>query len=85
MVAGVVKQTSGGRIETHASARTELACRRVGEWLRPSDTVLVKGSRALGLERVVEAIRAWAGKPSSADLPAGAAKPALPGRRKVRA
>ena len=83
LVAGVVKQTSVGSIETHASARTELACRRIGEWLQPSDTVLVKGSRALGLERVVEAIRAWAGKSTSADLP-GSRPQAAPRRRKVQ-
>lgn len=34
------------------------AAREVGRWVRPGDLVLVKGSRAVGLERVVEALRA---------------------------
>lgn len=34
------------------------AAERVGEWVRPGDVVLVKGSRSIGLEVVVEALKA---------------------------
>lgn len=64
MVKGV-KQASGGRIETHAYATTETARRRLLSYLRRDDTVLVKGSRALTLERLVEAMEKWA-RPSAA-------------------
>jgi len=60
LVAGTVRQASGGRIETHAYATTTLAKRRLVSFLRTDDTVLVKGSRALGLERLVETIQTWA-------------------------
>lgn len=33
------------------------AASRVGEWIRGGDIVLVKGSRSVGLERVVEAVK----------------------------
>ena len=60
LVAQMVKKASGGRIETHAFASTGLARKRVVSYLRPDDTVLIKGSRALGVEKLVEAIRQWA-------------------------
>jgi UDP-N-acetylmuramoyl-tripeptide--D-alanyl-D-alanine ligase len=41
-------------------ASTEEAERGVIELLRADDAILVKGSRALGLERVVAAIKSWA-------------------------
>jgi UDP-N-acetylmuramoyl-tripeptide--D-alanyl-D-alanine ligase len=47
---------SGAKLEIHAMASTEAAARRVGPLCRPGDVVLVKGSRAMGLERVVEAM-----------------------------
>jgi UDP-N-acetylmuramoyl-tripeptide--D-alanyl-D-alanine ligase len=60
LVAQTVQQISGGRIEVIAFATTDLACKRVTACLQPDDTVLIKGSRALGLEKLVEKIRAWA-------------------------
>jgi UDP-N-acetylmuramoyl-tripeptide--D-alanyl-D-alanine ligase len=60
LIAGTVRQIGGGHIEAHAFGTTDLARNRVVAYLRPDDTVLIKGSRALGLEKLVENIRAWA-------------------------
>jgi len=43
---------------------TDLAVRQIDDLLAPSDTVLVKGSRRMGLERVVEHLVALHGKES---------------------
>lgn len=51
---------SGSDIETHAFASTDLARKRLTSYLRRDDTVLIKGSRALGLERLAEVICTWA-------------------------
>lgn len=60
LVAQTVKQATGGQTETHAFASTDLARKRLISYLRPDDTILIKGSRALGLERLAESIRTWA-------------------------
>ncbi|HOA74159.1 MAG TPA: UDP-N-acetylmuramoyl-tripeptide--D-alanyl-D-alanine ligase [Phycisphaerae bacterium] len=60
LVAQTVKQASGGAIETHAFGTTETARKRLTSYLRPDDTILIKGSRALGLEKLAEQIRGWA-------------------------
>ncbi len=60
VVARTVASASNGAVETHAYATTDLARRRIVSHLEPTDTILVKGSRAMGLERLVETIRDWA-------------------------
>jgi UDP-N-acetylmuramoyl-tripeptide--D-alanyl-D-alanine ligase len=65
LVTQTIKQRSEGVIETHAFATTELARKRLVSFLRPDDTILVKGSRAMGLEKLVEAVRAWVEAPPS--------------------
>lgn len=65
LIAWTVKQHSGGRIETHAFASTDGARRRLVSFLRPDDTLLLKGSRALGLEKLAETVSKWAGGPAA--------------------
>src|SRR5690606_31206144 len=57
LMAGTIREASAGRIATHAYASTLSARRRITALLKPEDTVLVKGSRAMGLEKLVEAMR----------------------------
>ncbi|NLX23301.1 MAG: UDP-N-acetylmuramoyl-tripeptide--D-alanyl-D-alanine ligase [Phycisphaerae bacterium] len=63
LVSRTVQQASGGRVRVHAYASTALARRRLVSHLEPTDTVLVKGSRLLALEQLVEVIRGWASSP----------------------
>jgi UDP-N-acetylmuramoyl-tripeptide--D-alanyl-D-alanine ligase len=60
LVTQTVRKTSANSIETHAFATTELARKRLTSYLRPDDTILIKGSRALGLEKLAELTRIWA-------------------------
>ena len=62
LIRQVVKRTSGHRISVHAYGSTALAKRRIASLMQPGDTVLVKGSRLLALERLVEVIVRWATK-----------------------
>lgn len=57
LIGRTVRSASSGRVETHAYAGTALARRRLLSHLRPGDTVLLKGSRALALEKLVEVMR----------------------------
>jgi UDP-N-acetylmuramoyl-tripeptide--D-alanyl-D-alanine ligase len=61
-------------VETHACASTDQACAEVPALLDRGDTVLVKGSRAMRLERVAEGIVArFAARDRNQDAVAGAA------------
>jgi UDP-N-acetylmuramoyl-tripeptide--D-alanyl-D-alanine ligase len=84
LVTRTIRQASGAAIETHAFAGTELARRRITSFLRPDDTILIKGSRAMGLERLAEAIRGWA-ESSPGAKPGRAAPGKVPGRGPVSA
>jgi UDP-N-acetylmuramoyl-tripeptide--D-alanyl-D-alanine ligase len=57
LVARTVEAASDGRIPAHAYATLASARRRVVSLLKAGDTVLVKASRAIGLDRLVETIR----------------------------
>ena len=67
--------------EARAVADADAAAEALGELLRSGDTVLVKGSRGVALERVAEALgaRAQEGRPSA---PASEAAPAAGARRR---
>lgn len=54
------RQVSGGRLECHAYATTTLAKRRICAHLQPTDVVLMKGSRVLALEQLVDRVGDWA-------------------------
>jgi UDP-N-acetylmuramoyl-tripeptide--D-alanyl-D-alanine ligase len=58
--AAIVQAARAGGVEAHAVADAAEAVRHVGSIVRRGDAVLVKGSRALGLERVVDGILASA-------------------------
>ncbi len=78
-----VERAGGGRIAVRAYAGTRSARIHVPGLLRPGDTVLIKGSRALALERVAERIREWACRPGGR---AGAARRSTgPARRRASA
>ncbi len=47
----------GKRLDTIMYADTETACRDLPNWLAESDTVLIKGSRKLALDRVAKRVR----------------------------
>ncbi|HUU81931.1 MAG TPA: UDP-N-acetylmuramoyl-tripeptide--D-alanyl-D-alanine ligase [Phycisphaerae bacterium] len=57
---------AGPDIQTLVYDDAEQAGAAVGDWARPGDVVLVKGSRAMAMERVVEALRQY----TLADAPA---------------
>jgi UDP-N-acetylmuramoyl-tripeptide--D-alanyl-D-alanine ligase len=60
IIADTVASVSGGAIETHSYGSVALARRRLVSYLRREDTILVKGSRVLELEKLVPLIREWA-------------------------
>lgn len=55
-MAAVIQREAAGRVETHALADADVAAKRIGGLCRPGDVVLIKGSRALGLEKVAGAL-----------------------------
>jgi UDP-N-acetylmuramoyl-tripeptide--D-alanyl-D-alanine ligase len=58
--AAMAQAARSGGVETHVVADAAEAVRRVAPLLRTGDAVLVKGSRALGLERVADGLLASA-------------------------
>lgn len=65
LVSQTIAAAAGDRIETHAYATTALARKRIVSLLKPNDTVMLKGSRAIGLEGLIEPIRTWAAEASA--------------------
>ncbi|UCD30407.1 MAG: UDP-N-acetylmuramoyl-tripeptide--D-alanyl-D-alanine ligase [Planctomycetota bacterium] len=59
LMAKTIRQIGGQSMETHAYTSTTLAKRRIVSHLRADDTILVKGSRALSLEILIDTIRDW--------------------------
>ena len=58
---------SGARGEGMPAANTIIGSRQeiiayLTSWLRPGDWLLVKGSRGMAMEKVVQGIKDWAGK-----------------------
>ncbi|MDM8005571.1 MAG: UDP-N-acetylmuramoyl-tripeptide--D-alanyl-D-alanine ligase [Phycisphaerae bacterium] len=78
LVSRTVETVSGGAVETHAYASVDSARRRLVSYLDRHDTILMKGSRLLALEKLVPAIRDWAA-PTAKRAPARAS-----GRKKPR-
>ncbi|MHC4441323.1 MAG: UDP-N-acetylmuramoyl-tripeptide--D-alanyl-D-alanine ligase [Planctomycetota bacterium] len=68
LITKIVQRISGGSVETHAYASTTLARRRVVSHLLGSDTILIKGSRALALELLADTIRVGAKSIGSKNL-----------------
>jgi UDP-N-acetylmuramoyl-tripeptide--D-alanyl-D-alanine ligase len=78
LVSRTVETVSSGAVETHAYASVDSARRRLVSYLDRHDTILMKGSRLLALEKLVPAIRDWAA-PTAKRAPARAS-----GRKKPR-
>jgi len=66
-MAKTVRAVSRRRIETHAYASTPLAKRRLVSYLKATDTVLIKGSRGMALEHLVEVAIRWAKRTQGLD------------------
>ncbi len=60
LMAGVIREISQKRIETHAYADTSRARRRITQYVQLGDMVLLKGSRTIGLEALIDRLRTWA-------------------------
>lgn len=65
LMAREIAALSDKRIETHAYQSAGSAKRRLLQYLKPTDTILFKGSRAIGLELLVDQVREWATKPKA--------------------
>ncbi len=63
LMADAIEESSEGLTETHAHGSVALTQRRLISYLRGSDTILIKGSRALAPEKLAAVIRDWAEKP----------------------
>jgi UDP-N-acetylmuramoyl-tripeptide--D-alanyl-D-alanine ligase len=60
LVSKTIEAAGSGQVETHAYSSADSAKRRLVEYLDRRDTILMKGSRALALEKLVPVIRDWA-------------------------
>lgn len=63
LVSRTVEMASGGAVETHAYSSADSAKRRLVTYLNRADTILMKGSRVVALEKLVPVIREWASSP----------------------
>lgn len=78
LVSRTIEAVSGGAVETHAYSSAVSAKRRLVSYLNKNDTILMKGSRLLALEKLVPVIREWAVLPEG-KTPVGAGS-----RKKLR-
>jgi UDP-N-acetylmuramoyl-tripeptide--D-alanyl-D-alanine ligase len=69
--AAIAAAAQAGGLEAHAVAEAAEVVALVAPMLRTGDAVLVKGSRALGLERVADDLLAFARGASTAECPGG--------------
>lgn len=80
LVSKTVQTVSENRIQSHAYASVQTARRRLLTHLKSNDTVLIKGSRALGMEKLAETIRE-----RGVGTAGGSKKRAQPARKPPRA
>jgi UDP-N-acetylmuramoyl-tripeptide--D-alanyl-D-alanine ligase len=74
LMAEIIARTSGDLIETRSYASTASVKHRLCTYLRKDDTVMLKGSRLLQLEELVNVIRDWVERKSSGRKPGGRVK-----------
>lgn len=60
LVSRTIDAVSGGSVETHAYSSADSARRRLTSYLRRDDTILMKGSRLVALEKLAPVIGEWA-------------------------
>jgi UDP-N-acetylmuramyl pentapeptide synthase len=78
-LAAAIGEGFGGATRSLPDAAAAAA--ELGQLLEAGDTVLVKGSRGVGLERACEALRRSTATRGGASGPAGSPRPLVPGQR----